>query len=390
MYNQRGDIVDFDFADVPVIDGHIHLKHPERIGGIVAVMEAVPYARTNLLSMPHPDQINQNPAVIRFKAHYPDRAYISGGLDYTQVLEGCGCARRGAGENLAKQIDTLKAIGFDGLKMHEGEPQERKWIGLALDAPEYEGMWARLEALGMPIVLHQAAPGEFWDAERIPEWARSYAGGCFYGDGSYPLKEDLYEEVERVLERHPRLRLILAHLYFLSADLERASRFLDAHPSVCFDLTPGLEMLNNLSRTPDAAREFLIAYQDRLIYGTDITSADLEAGDEFGMKASLAKAWVVRAFLERDDVFAPPEEIGFWLYPGLDGFQGLDLPRDVLDKIYCVNLERLYGPAPAPLDREAALVELERLAAALDARAGGEGGENPARRVAAELKVPGT
>jgi hypothetical protein len=56
------------------------------------------------------------------------------------------------------------------------------------------------------------------------------------------------------------------------------------------------------------------------------------------MNTSLAKAWVVRAFLERDDLLAPPEEIGFWLYPDLDGFQRLDLPRDVLEKIYRATL----------------------------------------------------
>ena len=74
------------FADVPVIDAHLHCKHQDRLDRILMVMERVPYARVNLLSMPDREQINHNPAVIRFKSCYPDRGYISGGLDYVQAF----------------------------------------------------------------------------------------------------------------------------------------------------------------------------------------------------------------------------------------------------------------------------------------------------------------
>jgi len=168
-------------------------------------------------------------------------------------------------EGLAGQIDTLQAIGFDGLKLIEGKPMVRKLLGLPLDGPEYAGLWAALEERAMPVVLHLADPEEFWDADLCPDWAR--AQDWYYGDGTYPLKEDLYAEIDRVLQRHPRLKLILAHFYFLSADLRRAGAFLDAHPGVCFDLTPGVEMYLNFARGLDAARDFFIRYQDRLIYG---------------------------------------------------------------------------------------------------------------------------
>jgi hypothetical protein len=64
------------------------------------------------------------------------------------------------------------------------------------------------------------------------------------------------------------------------------------------------------------------------------------------------------------------------------GFHGIGLPRDVLEKIYHANFERLFGAAPAQLDRDAAQAELERMAAVIDARAGGEPVDSPARRVA--------
>jgi predicted TIM-barrel fold metal-dependent hydrolase len=369
------------FADVPVIDGHIHCKHPERMDGILAVMEGVPYTRINLLSMPDQEQINHNPAVIRFKSCYPDRAYISGGLDYVQAF----ADQERAAQNLVSQVETLKVIGFDGLKMYASSPRSRKWLKLPVDAPEYEGFWAKLEELDMPILSHVAGPEEFWDEKRIPDWARSRLKGGFYDD-TFPFKEELYAEMDRVLERHPGLKLILAHFYFLSADLERAGDFLDVHSNVCFDLTPGLEMCNNFSRDREAARAFLIQYQDRMIYGTDITSMNLEKGDRFGLAKSLGKAWVVRSLLERDDLFTPPEELDYWLYPDLDGFRGLALPREALEKIYRTNFERLYGPSPVPLNRSKAIAELKRMAVELDEQADGEAIENPARQVAVALQ----
>jgi predicted TIM-barrel fold metal-dependent hydrolase len=366
-------------ASLPITDGHIHFSHLERMDDVLEVMGTASVTRANLVSTPNPRVVNHNPALIAFKAHHPDRVYLSGGLDYTEAL----AERDRASELLGWQVRALKAIGFDGLKLIEGKPTARKYIPIPLDAPEYEGLWIALEETGLPAVWHVADPEEFWDAALCPLWARER--GWYYRDGSHPSKESLYAEVDRILARHPDLQIVFAHFYFLSADLPRAGRFLDAHPNICLDLTPGSEMYGNFSRSPDAARAFFLRYQDRLIYGTDISTRALSSGER-GKQGSLGLAWLVRANLERDDVFTVPGRDGF-MPPDLDGYQGLNLPREVLDKIYRTNFERLYGPAPAPLDHEAALVELKRLAAEIDALAGGTALENPARLVADQLEA---
>jgi predicted TIM-barrel fold metal-dependent hydrolase len=345
------------------------------MGDIVAIVDAVPYVRVNLVCTSNPNTINHNPALIAFKARYPGRAYISGALDYTQVLAD---PERMSGI-LAAQVKTLAAIGFDGLKMTEGKPPKRKWLPFPLDAPGYTGLWAAMEDFGLPVVLHVGDPETYWDPERCPPRAR--ARGWYYGDDTYPSKEDLYAEAEHVLDRHPRLKVILAHFFFLSADLERAGRFLDAHPSACFDLAPGSEMYNNFTRDPDSSRDFFLRYQDRLIYGTDTTTSGLARDGEKGVERALDRAWVVRTFLETDSEFTPPAGLERWLEPVLPAFRGLALPRAVLSKIYCGNLERIYGPAPAPLDQAVARAEAQRMAIALDERAEKTVGPNHARQV---------
>jgi predicted TIM-barrel fold metal-dependent hydrolase len=369
------------FAAIPVVDAHIHFPHPELMGDLVAVMERIGLARANLVAVPDLQTINQNPALIHFKAHHPGRVYVCGALDYTQVW--ADPAR--APDALAGQVATLKAIGFDGLKLVEGKPVVRKLLAMPFDGPQYAGMWAALEEHRFPVVFHVGDPEEFWDAERCPDWAR--AQGWFYGDPTYPLKEDLYTEVGRVLERHPDLRVIFAHFYFLSADLARAAELLDAYPHVCLDLTPGVEMYFNFARHLDAARDFFVRYQDRLVYGTDIGATAVQRDPSQGLDRadSLGRAWIVRSFLESDGPFSAPEGIGHDLGMDSQGFHGIALPPDALEKIYRANFERLFGPAPAPLDRDAALAELERMAALLDARAGGGPVQSPARWVARRL-----
>ena len=361
--------------DIPVLDGHIHFNHVEQMDTVVALLKAAPVHRANLVCTPNPGPINHNPALIAFKARFPGRAYISGALDYTHVL-----ADRGRkSEKLAAQVYQLRAMGFDGLKMTEGKPTKRKWIPIPLDAPAYEGLWAALEELGMPVLLHAGDPETYWDPGRCPRRARER--GWFYGDGTFPLKEDLHAEVEHVLERHPDLNMILAHFHFLSADLTRAGRFLDAHPSVCFDLAPGSEMYNNFSRNLDDSRDFFLKYQERLIYGTDTTTGGLARDGGRAVERALGRAWVGRTFLETDGAFALPTGLERWLEPDLQNLRGIGLPREALERIYRGNLERVYGPVPAPLNREAALVLIEDMAATLDGLGGSAAAYNHARQV---------
>jgi predicted TIM-barrel fold metal-dependent hydrolase len=361
-------------ADLPVIDGHIHLNHLAQLNDVAALIDAAPLLRANLVCTPNPEPINHNPALIVFKDRYPDRAYISGALDYSEAL----AQPTRMPEVLASQVYALHAIGFDGLKMTEGKPTKRKWLPFPLDAPLYNGVWTALERLGMPVLLHVGDPEAYWDLRRCPERAR--ARGWFYGDDTFPSKESLHAEIVHVLERHPDLKAILAHFHFLSADLERAGRLLDAYPNVCLDLAPGSEMYNSFTRRPDQSRSFFLRYQERLIYGTDTTTGGMARDGDRGVERALERAWVVRTFLETSEAFAPPQALRRWLEGGLDRFRGLGLPRQALAWIYRTNIERVYGPTPAPLDRERALALVRRMAAVLDRRSGSQEGNNHARQ----------
>lgn len=326
--------IDFStFADIPVVDGHVHFVHPERLDEMLALLAEVRAQRANLVCIPNPDASTHNPAALYFKERFPEKVYISGALEYGPALADMDSAPR----LLASQIRALKESGFDGLKLIEGKPQVRKLLPHRLDGPLYAPMWAALEEHQFPVIFHVGDPDEFWDAERCPAWARE--SGWDYSDGSYPSKEDLYGEVDNILARHPRLKLILAHFYFLSADLERAARFLDEHPGVCFDLAPHMAMYEDFSHKPEKVRQFFLHHQERIIYGTDIDTRALARGAQAFMRTI---PWLIRSILERQGAFS--------LSDG-KSYHGLGLEREALIKIYQFNFERMYGAEPASLRR---------------------------------------
>jgi hypothetical protein len=105
----------------------------------------------------------------------------------------------------------------------------------------------------------------------------------------------------------------------MSNDLDRLADFLNRHPLINVDLTPCNEIYYFLSQDPKRSRDFICEYSDRIIFGTDNTV-------ELAPMETLIN---MRRFLEGDEKFYAPQ----W---GFD-VQGIELPREVLTKIYSTN-----------------------------------------------------
>ena len=66
--------------------------------------------------------------------------------------------------------------------------------------------------------------------------------GWFYGDGTYASNEEVYRQINRVLEKHPNLCVNFAHFFFYSCYPEKLEEIFNRYPNVGVDLTPGGEM----------------------------------------------------------------------------------------------------------------------------------------------------
>ena len=107
-------------------------------------------------------------------------------------------------------------------------------------------------------------------------------------------------------------------------DLATVAKWMDKYPNMYVELA---SRIGELGRQPYSAREFLIRYRDRILFGTDGPWPELR----------LTYYW---RFLETLDEYFPYSEKefppqGFWR------IYGVGLPRSVLAQIYFQNAQRL-------------------------------------------------
>ncbi len=314
------------------IDCHVHVfgKGTQGVRDLLALEKEFGYTACNYLSCECMGDAVQNALGIYLKAYAPEN-YAFGGLTYRYDCD------------FARELEVLWEIGFDGMKMVENKPTLRKELGVPFNHPRYDAFYAMLEEKQIPLLSHVADPEECWDRELIPEWA--FAAGYYYGDGTYEKKETLYGEVEDVLTRFPKLPVILAHFYFMSADLERLDSLLERHPNVCLDIVSGTEMYFNFGKRPADWRAFFLKYQNRILYGTD----NMNLYDAQELNNARITNDLERSFLKCSGPVHAWDNVT----------TGIALPEEALDKILHGNFMRLAGRTPRKLNKEAAVRYLE-------------------------------
>jgi len=281
----------------------------------------------NVCAVPYLDEyktdVSNNILAALCKIRLP-RVYAHGGLVYSDDHT--------PAEDPAVQYRELMEIGFDGIKMLETKPSEIRRLGRAMDEPLFEGWFDAIEKGSTHMVWHVADPGHFWIREYVSQ--EFVDRGWFYGDGTYPSKEEIYRQVFAVLEKHPALKITFAHFFFLADEPERLEEIFRKYPGVNVDITPGWEMYAAFARNPGFWRAFFMRYADRIGFGTDCT--DEECG-------SPQIADTVLRFL------TTTEEQEIW---GIR-FPGIALDEQSLEKILCGNFIRRVGASPRTVNREA-------------------------------------
>ncbi len=86
-----------------------------------------------------------------------------------------------------------------------------------------------------------------------------------------PSYEEQINARDRFLARHPEMRFVGAHLGSLEYDVDSLAKRLDRFPNMAVDMSERICHLQYQSNTNrERVRNFMIKYQDRLIYGSDL------------------------------------------------------------------------------------------------------------------------
>jgi predicted TIM-barrel fold metal-dependent hydrolase len=322
------------FNDIPIVDCHVHAEKIEGIDILEDIWQRYRIDTMNILatSSYSEEWVANNAICLLFKLRHPGKAFGFGSLYYPPSGTPTDA------KDLLEQARWLMRLGFDGMKMLDGKPDNRKRIGIRLDSPVYDPYFDYLVENDLPLLYHVNDPAIFWDRENVPQYVIDLKWA--YLDDSFVSKDGLYREIDGILKKHPGLKVTFAHFYFMDDEsIERASAFLDRWPNAAFDVTPGL-LFKSFARDLEGWRAFFIKYQDRILFGTD---------NDYGISKELI--FVIRTILETDN------EIEFWNTE----LHGMKLDRVVLEKIYGGNFRKYAGAYPKKVVPAQVIEECNRI-----------------------------
>jgi uncharacterized protein len=315
-------------ARFPAVDVHGHargLANPGVIEEMVAALDElnvrVYVAADNLRGEP----LRRTLEAIAASPHR-DRFRVLAGIDFSDTSPGWGAraARELEADIRAGAVGVGEIPKSFGMTLRAADGSR-----LRIDDPELDPVWETIGRLGVPAFIHTAEPPAFFEPldfenERWLELAL-FPDRRNHGPGRVTF-EELMEERDNLFRRHPGTTFIAAHFGWHANDLARAARMLDEFPNVVFEVGA---ILYELGRQPRAARDFFIRYQDRVLFGKDSFQP-----------SEYPYFW--RVFETDDESFDYYRD-----YHASWKLYGMDLPDEVLKKLYYENAHRILPGLPA-------------------------------------------
>jgi predicted TIM-barrel fold metal-dependent hydrolase len=303
----------------PVIDYHNHIdaQSPE---DVIGVMDACGVEKIVNITMLTGEAAIESMARLHKAA--PGRFATIGWMDWTGV-------DRGDFTRLSlDRLERLVEHGACGIKFWKDlglTVRDGNGSLLHIDDERLAALFDKAGELDISVMFHTADPSAFFTPvdrfnERYEELA-SHPDWSFHGLGV--SKDDLLQQRDRVIARHPGTTFVGAHLAESGEDLTGLAARLDQLPNLYVDIGA---RTSELGRQPYTAREFFLKYSGRILFGTDL----------------LPEVEMYRLhyrFLETaDEYFEYPSHAsrqGRW------SIYGLFLPPEVLEKVYRTNAIKL-------------------------------------------------
>ncbi|HEV8061864.1 MAG TPA: carbohydrate-binding family 9-like protein [Gemmataceae bacterium] len=319
----------------PVIDIHNHLGSgknfltPQRVERYLKEMNEAGVRTVVNLDGGWDDQLKETIAALD-KAH-PGR-FLTFALINFEGIDDPGWTvreKRRLEESFAAGARGLKIAKTFGLRYRHNDGRL-----VNVDDPKLDELWETCGKHKKPVLIHIADPAAFFTPldsfnERWHE-LNANPGWLFYGK-DFPKREEMLKQLHSVIGRHPNTTFVNTHFGNNAEDLGAVAAALDRYPNMVVDIDA---RISELGRQPYTTRKFILKYQDRVLFGTD-TPPKRDAYR------------IYYRFLETDDEYfdcaASHHLQGFWM------IYGVFLPRDVLEKIYHKNAEKLLGLTDEPV-----------------------------------------
>ena len=315
-------------ARFPAVDFHGHPRGFATPDGLEELRRAMDELNIRVMVAANSlsgEELRETVAAIRASPTMRDRVRVMAGIDFDDV--GTGWAQRAVA-----RLEADAAAGAVGI----GEVSKRLGLSyrkadgsrLRIDDPDLDPVWEAAARLNLPVFIHTADPAEFFEEfdatnERWLELA--LFPNRRYPREEYPSFERLVQERDNLFRRHPNTTFVTAHLGWQANDLGALGRLMDELPNVYTEIGA---VLYDIGRQPRTAHDFFVRYQDRILFGKDSFQP-------------IEYPYYWRVLETADEYFDYYRDYhAFWkLY-------GIDLPDDVLRKVYYGNAVRLMPGMP--------------------------------------------
>jgi len=315
-------------AKFPFIDVHGHqYRMPEQdLAPVIAAMDTLNMGVMVNLSGRSGEDLKKS--VKNIKDHYPNRFVVFANVDFD------GIGKKDWTTNAVAQLRKDINNGARGLKVYKSlglRYTDTDGNRVKVDDPRLDPIWALCGELGVPVLIHTADPKSFWDAydgdnER---WLELKTHPRRKREANDPAPwETLIAEQHNMFKKHPNTTFINAHMGWFANDLGKLGELLDQMPNMNVGIGA---IIAELGRQPRFAKAFFIKYQDRILFGKDSWKPE-----EFPTYFRV---------LESDDEYFPYHKKYHAFWP----MYGLDLPDEVLKKVYYKNALRIVPGLDASL-----------------------------------------
>jgi predicted TIM-barrel fold metal-dependent hydrolase len=212
---------------------------------------------------------------------------------------------------------------------------------ISIDDERFDPVFRFIEERGKTLMGHLGEPKNCWlpldsmTTENDRNYFKNHPQYHMYLQPEMPSHEDLMDARDRMLEKHPELKFVGAHLGSLEYSVDVLAERLDRFPNMAVDLAARMgQLFYQTANDRDKVRNFFIQYQDRILYGTDL--GDNGERSQENLYRSIDENW------KRDwEFFVTDHEMQSDLIK--QPFKGLQLPKEVVDKVYYRNALKWFG-----------------------------------------------
>jgi uncharacterized protein len=311
-------------AAYPVIDMHSHddTQSQSEIDQWVKTMDAVGITKSVILAYATGKSFD---SIVEKYKHYPTRFELWCGFDYT------GYGTAGWSAYAVKELERCYTMGARGIgelgDKGEGDLYSKPTpgTGIHIDDPLLKPVLDKCGELKMPVSIHIGE--DQWMYEKPDSTNDGLMNAAvWHVDMNKPGKLDhaqLMTHLENAVRQHPNTLFIACHLANCCSDLSKLGKLLDTYPNLFADIGA---RYGEISPIPRFVSAFFTKYQDRIVYGTDL-----------GMDASMYRATF--RILETADEHFYEQQLFDYHWP----LYGLNLPKEVLKKIYYSNASRILN-----------------------------------------------